>query len=196
MITLVTGGARSGKSDRAQKIAERLGEILGDDAIRLNEPVKQIRQDDAGVSVLAAGGEWRAQRVVVSTPLAITGHINFDPPLPKARVRLHDGVFMGITVKIVVAYERPFWRDRKLSGQAVGTSGVLSVVFDDSSPDERVSCLLGFVVGRAARLKVCGPGEVRPGDRDGSASLPATPGSATRHRPASSRHKTRKTGPG
>jgi monoamine oxidase len=121
------------------------------DAIRLNETVRQVRQGDTGVSVHTAGGDWRAKRVVVSTPLAITGRIAFDPPLPQKRGQLHDSVFMGITVKVVVAYERPFWREQKLSGQAVGTSGMLSVVFDDTSTDGRVSCLLGFVVGRAAR---------------------------------------------
>lgn len=134
-----------------QQISEHLGAKLGNDAIHLNETVQQISQDDKGVTVRSAGGSWQAKRVVVSTPLAITERIAFDPPLPHAREHLQNNVVMGITIKVVVAYERPFWRDRRLSGQAVGTSGVLSVVFDDTSPDEHVACLLGLVVGRAAQ---------------------------------------------
>lgn len=144
-----------------QQISQRLAAMLGEDAIRLNASVKQIRQDDAGVSVYTADDAWQAKRVVVSTPLAITGQIAFDPPLPQAREHLHNSVFMGSTIKVVVAYERPFWRELGLSGQAVGTSGILSVIFDDTATDGDVACLLGLVVGRAARSFCTLPQEER-----------------------------------
>ena len=134
-----------------QQIAERLGGRLGRDSIRLNEAVRSIGQDSTGVTVQTSTGTLRAKRVVVSVPLAIAGRISFDPPLPPAREQLHRGVFMGVTVKVFATYERPFWRERGLSGQAVGTTGALSVVFDNTTPDGKVFCLLGFVVGRAAR---------------------------------------------
>jgi monoamine oxidase len=134
-----------------QQIAERIGVTLGRDSVRLNAPVLGIAQDTAGVTVRTSAGFWRAKRVVVSVPLAIAGRIAFDPPLPQSREQLHRGVFMGVTIKVFAAYERPFWRERGLSGQAVGTSGALSVVFDNTTPDGKMPCLLGFVVGRAAR---------------------------------------------
>jgi len=144
-----------------QQFAERLGASLGDGAVRLNEPVSEIRQDATGVTVRGASGTCRAKRVVVAVPLSLADRISFDPALPPAREQLHRGVFMGTTVKVFAAYDRPFWRERGLSGQSVGTSGLLSVTFDNSVPGSVAHCLVGFVVGRAGRTF----GEMPPADR-------------------------------
>jgi len=58
---------------------------------------------------------------------------------------------MGSTVKVLATYKRAFWREQGLSGEAVGTSGMLSVAFDNTSRNGSVACLLAFVVGGAAR---------------------------------------------
>ena len=134
-----------------QQIADRLGAALGGDAIRLNEAAKKIVQDEAGATVFTESGSWRGKRIVLAVPLAIVSRIAFDPALPAARDQLNQRAAMGSTVKIFAVYERAFWRDRGLSGQAVGTSGLLSVVFDNTTPDSGVACLVGFIVGRAAR---------------------------------------------
>ena len=144
-----------------QQFADRLGAALGVDSVRLNEAVSGIRQDDDGVTVRAASGSLRAKRVVVAVPLSLAGRIAFDPALPAARERLHREVFMGTTVKVFAAYDRAFWRERGLSGQSVGTSGLLSVTFDNTAPAGAAACLVGFVVGRAGRSF----GEMTPVDR-------------------------------
>jgi monoamine oxidase len=114
--------------------------------------VRAIRQDAEGVTVESCSQSWRAKRVVVAVPLAIAGQMSYEPALPTARDQIHEQVAMGSTVKVFATYERAFWRERGLSGEAVGTSGAISVVFDNTSHDSSVPCLLGFVVGRAARL--------------------------------------------
>ena len=40
---------------------------------------------------------------------------------------------MGVTVKVIATYERPFWRDAGLSGEVVLNGGPVSVVYDNTS---------------------------------------------------------------
>jgi monoamine oxidase len=48
-------------------------------------------------------------------------------------------------------YDRPFWREEGLNGQAIATGGPVSATFDDSPPDGSVGILFGFVGGDYAR---------------------------------------------
>jgi monoamine oxidase len=144
-----------------QQLSERLAAALGPGRALLNTAVRAIRQDANGVTVESASTSWRAKRVVIAVPLAIAGRIHCEPSLPVPRERIHDQVTMGSTVKVFATYERPFWRERGLSGEAVGTSGMISVTFDNTSHDGAVPCLLGFVVGRAARHFATMPREER-----------------------------------
>ena len=85
--------------------------------------------------------------VAATVPLAIAGRIEYFPALPAARNQIHQRSAMGSTVKILAAYRRPFWRERGFSGEAVATSGDISAVFDNTTHDGSVPCLLAFVVG-------------------------------------------------
>ena len=51
----------------------------------------------------------------------------------------------------MAVYERPFWRERGLSGAVTSVTGPVSVGFDNSPPDGSPGVLLGFLEGRAAR---------------------------------------------
>ncbi len=134
-----------------QQLAERLTVTLAPERVLLNTAVRAIRQDANGATVNSSSQSWRARRVVVAVPLSIAGRMIYEPVLPSARTQIHQRVAMGSTVKVFATYERSFWRDRGLSGEAVGTSGMVSVAFDNTSHDDSVPCLLGFIVGRSAR---------------------------------------------
>jgi monoamine oxidase len=55
-------------------------------------------------------------------------------------------------IKCQAIYDRPFWRDDKLTGQAVGDFDPVRVTFDNSPPDGRPGVLLGFIEGQQARI--------------------------------------------
>jgi monoamine oxidase len=57
----------------------------------------------------------------------------------------------GSVVKCMAVYERPFWRERGLSGAVTSVTGPVSVGFDNSPPDGSPGVLLGFLEGSAAR---------------------------------------------
>lgn len=58
---------------------------------------------------------------------------------------------MGWVIKVLAAYDEPFWRSDGLSGFLVSFDDDLSVVFDNSPPDAGRGVLLGFLEGEAAR---------------------------------------------
>ena len=58
---------------------------------------------------------------------------------------------MGAVIKCTAVYERPFWRDRGLSGMSVSDEGPIHVVFDNSPPGAEVGVLMGFCEADEAR---------------------------------------------
>lgn len=136
----------------AQAICLALARELGAGRLKLATPVARVAQDDAGVTVTTASGEdLRAQRAILAVPVPLAARIDFTPRLPALREQLIQRAPMGAAVKCFARYERSFWRERGLSGEAASGDGPVSVTFDQSSEDGKAACLLAFVGGRPAR---------------------------------------------
>lgn len=141
------GGAQQDRLDGgAQLLALRLAESLGD-RVRLGSPVRRIAQGNDWVTVSADGVEVTAERVVVALPPALCAGMEFDPVLPDRRRQLGERLRPGRLNKCMALYERPFWRDDDLSGEAVCDGGPVTLTFDSSPRDASTGVLLGFVGG-------------------------------------------------
>jgi monoamine oxidase len=134
----------------SQAIAIKMAEALGDRVI-LGAPVRAIRAQEGSVVVRSDAGEHRAARVIVAIPPALAGRIDYDPPMPGARDQLTQRMPLGSVVKCVAIYDRPFWREKGLSGEAITDEGAVKLVFDDSPEDGSHGALLGFMLGADAR---------------------------------------------
>jgi monoamine oxidase len=91
-----------------------------------------------------------ARRCVVAVPPANCAAIEVAGR-SAARARLEAHMPGGPVVKIALGYDRPFWRERGLSGEVVSTRGPLSVLFDNTSSDGAQPALVGFVQAAGAR---------------------------------------------
>lgn len=130
-----------GAQEAALKIAEQLGE-----RVFLESPVRRIAQIDGGVTLTTDLGEIRAGRVIVAVPPHAGQRIVYEPMLPTSRGRWLAKSPMGDVVKIHVSYERPFWRERGLSGEAtLYGERSLGFVFDNSPNDLSAGVLVCFV---------------------------------------------------
>jgi len=146
-----SGGAQQDRLvGGSQVLAQRLAEQLAD-AITLEAPVRRIERDDGSVRVIADPGSTRAAAVIVAVPPALCGRIVYDPPLPAQRDQLTQRMPQGSVVKCLAVYERPFWREQGLSGQATSTEGPVKVMFDNTPQEGSPGVLLGFLEGRQAR---------------------------------------------
>ncbi len=150
----VKGGAQQDRFvGGAQGLSLGLAARLGD-ALRLGAPVERLVQDAAGVTVHVGGQvavSVRTRRVVLALPPPLTARIACEPAWPAARASLVDAMPMGATTKCLAFYDRAFWREAGLSGEAVSTRGPIAVTFDNTSADGKVPCLVAFIVGGPAR---------------------------------------------
>jgi len=159
--TLVgTGGGA--QQDRfhggSQRIALLMADELGAERVRLGAPVRRLEHGEGGAVLHAdgPGGESggltvRARRAIVAIPPTLAGRVAYDPPLPARRDQLTQRMPQGTVIKTMAIYERPFWREEGLSGQATSDVGPARVIFDNSPPDGSPGVLLGFLEGRLAR---------------------------------------------
>lgn len=149
-------GTRGGaQQDRivggSQLLALRLAESLPHGTVQLDAAVSHIAQDGGGVEVHSTAGVHRAGRVVVALSPALAGRIDYTPELPSQRDQLTQRTPNGSVIKCMAVYDRPFWREDGLSGQAASLTGPARVVFDNSPHGSDRGVLLGFLEGREAR---------------------------------------------
>ncbi|MFO7562706.1 MAG: NAD(P)/FAD-dependent oxidoreductase [Enhygromyxa sp.] len=147
----IEDGAQQWKIDGgAQRISLGLSARLGP-AISFDEPVRAIEQDQQGVTVIGTRQRYRAARAILAVSPAIAASIELPPTLSASRQALHERMFMGSTIKCLVAYEQAFWRARGLSGEAVSDRLRVRLAFDASSADGRLPRLVAFVFDEDAR---------------------------------------------
>jgi monoamine oxidase len=156
------GGAQHARVDGGmQQLSEHLAAGLGD-RVRLGEPVTAISAESAGVRVTTERGTHDASRVIVAVPPTLAGRLRFDPVMPSTRDALTQRMPQGSVIKCQAVYDRPFWRDDGLSGEAVGDTAPVKVVFDGTPvEDGSPGVLVAFIeASDAIRLSAATP-EVR-----------------------------------
>jgi monoamine oxidase len=117
----------------------------------LNQPVTRIVQTRAGVTVHTNGLAVSAKRAIVAIPPNLAGRILYEPGLSALRTQLMQRMPVGSLIKTIAVYDRPFWRQDQLNGQANSDFGPVKVTFDASPASGRPGVLLGFVDGDDAR---------------------------------------------
>jgi monoamine oxidase len=152
LLTDVEGGAQQDRVvGGTQLISLRMAEELGEGVVELTAPVRAILHGGEGTVVVSDRLEVAASRAIVAIPPTLAGRIAYDPPLPAMRDGLCQRMAQGSVVKCMAIYERPFWRERGLSGAVTSITGPVSVGFDNSPPEGSPGVLLGFLEGAAAR---------------------------------------------
>ena len=134
----------------AQHVCERLAEELPGQ-LRLGARATAVaRAGDAITVTLDSGESLHTSHVVLALPpRVILNTIAFTPPLPDSlhRALQQTHTWMGNTAKAVVTFDRPFWRERGLSGFAVSHVGPLRELHDASPQDASRGVIMGFFAG-------------------------------------------------
>ena len=134
------------------QISQRMADDLGD-RVHLGVPVRRIEQDDHGVTVHTRdGATWSGERVIVTLPPTLAGRLEYAPALPSWRDQLTQRLPAGSVIKVYAVYDRPFWRDQGLTGQAASDTGPVKVTFDNSPPSGSPGILVGFLEANDGRI--------------------------------------------
>ena len=82
--------------------------------VRLDWPAVRVALTEDGARVSSDRGQTEAgSHVVVAVPLGVlkSGVLAFTPPLPQERSRVVSRLGFGRYEKVVLRFDRPFWRD-------------------------------------------------------------------------------------
>lgn len=129
--------------------------------IRLNTKVIAIKESDDDLLVESATGQvFQADKVVICLPpqLAATC-IEFFPALPNDVLAILPTVqtWMAGSIKFVLEYTEPFWRNKGYSGMLYSHAGIVVEMYDHTNKEENRFGFTGFLNGGAASY----PEEVR-----------------------------------
>jgi monoamine oxidase len=142
------GGGRDHCFDGgAQALAAALAAELGD-AVHLDTPVVAVERDGSSLVVRGAATRRAARRVVLAVPPSLA--IRIACALPEPARQLAAATRRGAVVKCFAAYDRAFWRDAGLSGEAYRPRGAVRAVVDATPRGCATPALVAFVVGAAA----------------------------------------------
>ena len=92
------------------RLVNALAQRVGPRAIRLNTPVREIRQRLGRVEVTTVGGErFTADGCVCTVPARTLDRIRFDPPLPTAQRDAAKQLQYARIIKNSVLFDERFW---------------------------------------------------------------------------------------
>lgn len=132
-----------------QQVPLLLAERLGDDVL-LGEPVRTITWTADGVTAETAQVTVHARSAVLALAPVLYPRISFAPPLPRLQQQMHQHLSMGFVIKVHAVYDRPFWRDKGLSGTAFSPYELSHEAYDNTNHGDERGTLVGFVSDRNA----------------------------------------------
>ncbi|QQL45922.1 flavin monoamine oxidase family protein [Sulfuriroseicoccus oceanibius] len=134
-----------------QRITDALLERLPEGCVHYGARVSELRTGaDGDVELQLSGGDHvlKASQVVVTLPpQRWAGDVRFSPPLSDALIEVATAThtWMADSMKCAVEYERPWWRERGLSGALFSQQGPLIEFMDQCDFENQKFALCGFV---------------------------------------------------
>ncbi len=149
---LIHGGAGQIPARIAAELRPRL---------HLECPVHRIENSPEGLTMETAAGRFAGRFAILALPPLLADSIAFSPALPRPRQEVQRRMKMGRCAKILVSYERPFWRERGLAGIGIGNLPWIELCADSSDPERIVGVMAAFVVGERYSRWSAFPSETR-----------------------------------
>lgn len=117
------------------------------DKIRLNVELSAITEEEQFLKLETTSGIYLAEKVILTIPPKLATAIKFSPALPESlqasMQKTHT--WMSNAIKVGIQFNRPFWREKGLSGTLVGQVGAVIELYDHCNKEETVFSLMGFV---------------------------------------------------
>lgn len=131
----------------SQKLREELAGRLAPGSICFSQSIQQIHQTAENNCVLtaASGQKFYASKIILAESASCCRTIEFTPELGDDKQWLKSNYIHGRSAKVNVIYEHNWWRNRVLSGNALGVDGPIALVQDTSSTADgchRLTCIL------------------------------------------------------
>jgi monoamine oxidase len=126
----------------SQTISIKLAENLN---VIYNAPVRNIEKQNAIFSVTANGKNYFADKIISAIPVELIPQIEWNALLEVERLNFYKKMHMGKITKVVLQYERAFWRDNGHSGQICSDTPPIILSFDICNT--KYNALVLFLIG-------------------------------------------------
>lgn len=140
-------------TDGTQALIDRLANQLDNENIKLNTKVEAIRDIGNALEVKTSNGQKiQLDKVILCVPPQLVGsQIQFSPELPNSVTKVLPTVhtWMAGSIKFVLEYDNPFWRNKGYSGMLFSHSGIISEMHDHTNAEENKFGFTGFLNGGA-----------------------------------------------
>ena len=125
----------------SQKLAENLNIIYSAEVVKIanQNSIYDVHTKDNSI--------YAASMVVSAIPTQLIPKIEFFPQLESARIDFYKSMKMGSVTKIVIEYEKSFWRDDGYSGQICSDTPPIALCYD--ACDQKHNALVIFMVDDA-----------------------------------------------
>lgn len=133
-----------------QALAERYADAVGC-PVHKGCLVRGIRHATDKVYIETSTRSFTARRVAVCIPPALMEHLAFDPPLPGQLVQLLHRTPPSAIAKVILCYDKPFWRGRGLKGTIYSDHAPFQVVMDTSPHEGKQGQLTVLISASLAR---------------------------------------------
>ncbi|MBU2980625.1 FAD-dependent oxidoreductase [Lentibacter algarum] len=130
------------------RLIERLSEGVPASNLHLSSAITALtEQGDIITAKLQDGRTITAGRAVLALPPRLAAQITYAPTLPGTSMQaMHQtATWMAGHAKAVAIYDRPFWREAGLSGDAMSLFGPMAEVHDASPAQGGPYALFGFL---------------------------------------------------
>lgn len=125
--------------------------------IQLNTSIKLIRDLENMIELESTTGDkfYANQVFLCLPPQLIAKKIEILPELPQNLLELMPTVqtWMAGSIKFVLEYSKPFWRENGYSGMLYSHSGIIAEMYDHTNFEENKYGFTGFLNGGAAVYK-------------------------------------------
>jgi len=134
----------------SQSVTDALQSQLPASAIHLNTVVTSIEKSPLCVHTLRDGKRftYSADKIILALPPRLfVQNIKFTPNFCSETTAAFNSIatWMSGHSKMVFIYDKPFWREKDLSGEVFSHYGPLSEIYDGSPADESFYALTSFV---------------------------------------------------
>lgn len=129
-------------------LTDALAGRLPESRKRLGTAVTALERTETGITASLSNGDFvTAENIVLALPPRVAADIIFKPALPADVMQSMRGIatWMAGQAKAVAVYDKPFWRDAGLSGDAMSQFGPMGEIHDASPIKGRAHALFGFI---------------------------------------------------
>ena len=132
-----------------QTLTDTLYYKLDKTSIHLNSKVTAIKETKNGLTVTTVDNKnFKAAKVILCLPpQLVASDIQFTPQLPHAvnAVLKNVQTWMAGSIKFVIEYEKPFWRQNGYSGMLFSHSSIITEMYDHTNAQEDKFGFTGFL---------------------------------------------------